>query len=173
MTNLWFLSGRYVWVYQGCFWRCIWHDKCCLSWQTFDFYQGYTFVFIKAVSATVFHMIIAVYDDKPFWFLLGLHFDTTISYKFLKWYFLLSDIQLPNPIVKFDLAQTVVVTKMNNPWSFYIQVFNSSYNLFMEELWFVIFYFFYLKFSYKMSESSDRGCLSFQTVYHLADYTVQ
>ena len=30
------------WVYQGCFWHCIWHDKCCLLWQPFDIYHGYT-----------------------------------------------------------------------------------------------------------------------------------
>ena len=26
-----------VYVYKGYFWHCIWHDKCCLSWQAFDF----------------------------------------------------------------------------------------------------------------------------------------
>ena len=59
MTNLWCLSGlcfgrslspiirqrikiaEYVWIYQGCFWHYIWHEKCRLSWQAFDVYRGY------------------------------------------------------------------------------------------------------------------------------------
>ena len=51
--------------YQGCFWHCVWHDKCRLLWQSFDFYRGYTFEFIKAVSDTVLDMINAVYHDNP------------------------------------------------------------------------------------------------------------
>ena len=54
-----------VYVYQGCFWHCIWRDQCRLSWQAFDIYRGYTFEFIKAVSDDVFDMINAVYRDKP------------------------------------------------------------------------------------------------------------
>ena len=30
-----------VYVYQGCFWHCIWYDKYRLSWPAFDFYRGY------------------------------------------------------------------------------------------------------------------------------------
>ena len=30
-----------VYVYQGCFWHCIWYDKCRLSRQAFDFDRGY------------------------------------------------------------------------------------------------------------------------------------
>ena len=59
MKSLWFLSGlrfgrssppiikqwteiaEKVQIYQGCLWHCIWHDKCRLSWQAFDFYRGY------------------------------------------------------------------------------------------------------------------------------------
>ena len=25
---------------SGCYWHCIWHDKCRLLWQAFDIYQG-------------------------------------------------------------------------------------------------------------------------------------
>ena len=58
-------SGLHLWVYQGCFWHSMRHDKCRLSWQAFDIYQGYTFEFIKAVSDTVWDMINAAYRDKP------------------------------------------------------------------------------------------------------------
>ena len=65
MTKLWYLSGLSVWVYQGCFWQCIRHDKFCLLWPAFDIYQGYTFEFIKDISDTVLDVINAVYQDKP------------------------------------------------------------------------------------------------------------
>ena len=76
-----------VYVYQSCFWHCIWHDKCRLSLQTFDFYGGYvsgearlpssgreyillnTFELIKTVSDTVLDMINAAYHDKPLIFI--------------------------------------------------------------------------------------------------------
>ena len=35
-------NSENVWVYQGCFWHCIWHNKYRLSWPAFDFYKGYT-----------------------------------------------------------------------------------------------------------------------------------
>ena len=54
------------------------HDKCRLSRQAFDIYQGYTFEFIKAVSDTVFDMINADYYDKPL-ILSGLHFRRSSS----------------------------------------------------------------------------------------------
>ena len=41
MTSLWYLLELYAWVYQGCFWHCIWHNKCRLLWQAFDIYHSY------------------------------------------------------------------------------------------------------------------------------------
>ena len=58
-----------VQVYQGCFWHCIWHDECRLSWQTFDIDQGYAFEFIKVVSDIVLDMINAAYHGKPLIFI--------------------------------------------------------------------------------------------------------
>ena len=96
MTSLWYLSWLYVWVYQGCFWHCIKHDKCRWSWQAVYFYRGYVSgeaslpssgskyellkmsEFIKAVSDTVLNMINALYHDKPF-ILSGLRFETSSS----------------------------------------------------------------------------------------------
>ena len=84
MTRLWYLSGLYVWIYQGCLWHCIWHDNLCLSWHAFDFYRGYVsgeahlpssgceykllsgFEFIKAVSDTVFYMICLLWPAFDF-----------------------------------------------------------------------------------------------------------
>ena len=43
MTSLLYLLGIYVWVYQGCFWQSIRHDKCRLLWQAFDIYWGQSF----------------------------------------------------------------------------------------------------------------------------------
>ena len=57
--------GLYVWVYQGCFWHGIWHDKFRLLWQAFDIYQDYTFEFTKAVSNTVLDMVNSAYNAKP------------------------------------------------------------------------------------------------------------
>ena len=41
MTSLWFSSGLYVKVYQGCFWHYIKHDKCCLSSQAYNCCRNY------------------------------------------------------------------------------------------------------------------------------------
>ena len=62
-------SNYNVWFYHGCFWHCIIHDKCCLSWQAFDIYWCYTFEFIKAVSDTLLGIIKAAYYDKPLIFI--------------------------------------------------------------------------------------------------------
>ena len=43
---LWYLPWLHVWVYQGCFWLCIWHDKYRLLWQAFDIYQDCMLEFI-------------------------------------------------------------------------------------------------------------------------------
>ena len=58
-----------IFLFDMIFWHHIWHDKCCLSWQAFDIYLGYTFKFIKAVSDNVFDMINSVYHDKPLIFI--------------------------------------------------------------------------------------------------------
>ena len=85
MTSLWYLLELCTWVYQGCFWHCIRHDKCCLLWQYFDIYWSYTFDFIKAVSDTVLDMINAAYYDKTlvfigatFWEKLVFHHSNSI-----------------------------------------------------------------------------------------------
>ena len=57
VTSLWYLSGLFIWVYQGCFWHCIRHDKCRLLWQAFDINQGYTSELIKAVSDCLFLLL--------------------------------------------------------------------------------------------------------------------
>ena len=81
MTSLWYLSGLYVWVYQGCFWHCVRHDKFRLLWQAFGIYQGYAFEFIKAVPGTVLDKINAAYHDKPLIFTKAVS-DTVLESKF-------------------------------------------------------------------------------------------
>ena len=119
-TRLWFLSGlrfgrssspiirqwitiaEYVWVYQGCFWHSIRHDKYRLSFimTSIWFHRGYvlgeaclpssgsenkslnTFEFIKAVFDTVLELdminAFIVYHDKHL-ILSGLRFGRSLS----------------------------------------------------------------------------------------------
>ena len=94
----WMYITEYAWAFQGCFWHCIWHDKCRLLWQAFDIHQGYvsggaclpssgsecillnTFDFIKAVSDTVFDMINVVYYDKPLIFTRAMFREKLVSH---------------------------------------------------------------------------------------------
>ena len=88
MTSLWYLSEFHAWVYQGCFWHCIWHDKCHLLWQAFDFDRGYTFKFIKAVSDSVLDMINAMYYDKPLIFTRAIRLSLSRLFRtvYYTWY---------------------------------------------------------------------------------------
>ncbi len=49
--------------------------------------------------------------------------------------FPISDIVVADPIFQTDVQQMVVVTEINNPWSFYVQIMNPAYDHFMEEMW--------------------------------------
>ena len=40
-VKFWYISSEDLRVYQGCFWHCIRHDKCSLSWHALGFYRGY------------------------------------------------------------------------------------------------------------------------------------
>ena len=38
----------------------------------------------------------------------------------------------------FEVSQTVLVTEMEHPWSFYVQLYNEEYQYFMEKLWYFL-----------------------------------
>eukprot|EP00794_Sanderia_malayensis_P006037 gene6037-6738_t len=44
------------------------------------------------------------------------------------------DVKVPKPIFKLDIAKTLIVTEVQSPWSFYIQVVNPAYDDFMEQM---------------------------------------
>ena len=109
--DIWYSSGLYVEVYQGCFWHCIRHNKCRLSWQVFDIHQGYTFKFIKALSDTVLDMIKTVYHDKPL-ISSGLRFGRSSSPILRQWgneafaYYNNSDLKQSDFINKYRTRST-------------------------------------------------------------------
>ena len=49
--------------------------------------------------------------------------------------------KVPSPVIRHDTAQMVIITEIENPWSFYVQVNNPAYDNFMEDLWLVYFVF--------------------------------
>lgn len=49
-----------------------------------------------------------------------------------------ADVTVPLAVVKFNVCQTAIVSEIENPWSFYIQVHEPAYNQLMEELWYVV-----------------------------------
>ena len=87
------LIGLSVWVYQGCFWHCIWNDKFCLKWEFWisnddsqfemrilnlkwglwtwneDFELEMRILNLKwglaLIGHHIFHMITSAYYDKP------------------------------------------------------------------------------------------------------------